>query len=573
MEPNSKAFQALTGAVREATGSARGASLQALQIVDLKATFDASPGAFRNLLQAETQRVEKPQKASSPGPAAGAEGAARASEARSEDAPARGTHTCRSEACGKASPDDGEPSPVAEEARDAQPADAKDAETAAAPADDGEESRAETESAGESARAAGGEEPDPNTGEGGGSPADGVPVAAPQTQEDITTSAATTAAPAVEQVAAATPADPADPDTDTGQTAAGTPEEAAVPAAPAVAAETPATAGEPADPAQLAPVAPVAGGGRDQPAARAREQVAANLQRNPEAEGLRQAGESLEKVAARSATAGESVPAGTARTPAVAAQDPARPGQAVAQELRAADPAGRAVENTPAREAQPASPRPVSGLEMTAQIRMPAASARQVEQALAARAAGEVAESRSTTTTTTGATAPGTAGVTTTTPAGEVARSVLQQARASFTRPGWDLATAQRVAQMAARGVQSAEIQVDPPELGPVKVVIQVNNDQQTSVSFSSPNAGVREALEMTAQRLRDALAEAGLDLADVDVSDQSAQEQGAADEGRDDSAPAGTAAAGTSEQPGDEPVIAATVTVRDSDALVDHYV
>jgi flagellar hook-length control protein FliK len=80
-----------------------------------------------------------------------------------------------------------------------------------------------------------------------------------------------------------------------------------------------------------------------------------------------------------------------------------------------------------------------------------------------------------------------------------------------------------RIMVMASRNIQSAEIQLTPPELGALMVKISVEGDQ-ANVAFSSPNAGVREALEQQSFRLKDMLEEQGVELVDVDVSDQEQQ-------------------------------------------------
>src|SRR5690606_41715436 len=59
-----------------------------------------------------------------------------------------------------------------------------------------------------------------------------------------------------------------------------------------------------------------------------------------------------------------------------------------------------------------------------------------------------------------------------------------------------------------------------PAELGPVELKIQVHQDQAT-IQVQAQNASVREALEMHVHRLREALANNGLGLAQFDVSAQ----------------------------------------------------
>jgi flagellar hook-length control protein FliK len=86
---------------------------------------------------------------------------------------------------------------------------------------------------------------------------------------------------------------------------------------------------------------------------------------------------------------------------------------------------------------------------------------------------------------------------------------------------GWSEAVVDRVMLMSSQNLRSAEIQLDPAELGRLEVRISVNQEQ-TQVTFASPNAGVREALDAQMHRLREMFAQQGMNLLDVNVSDQS---------------------------------------------------
>ena len=99
----------------------------------------------------------------------------------------------------------------------------------------------------------------------------------------------------------------------------------------------------------------------------------------------------------------------------------------------------------------------------------------------------------------------------------------------SFGQPQWAGQVADRAAMMASQKIQFAELQLDPPELGQLQVKVSINNDQ-ASVHFSSPHAGVREALDQSSVRLRELFEQQGLNLADVDVSDQQTDQQPSAD-------------------------------------------
>ena len=93
-----------------------------------------------------------------------------------------------------------------------------------------------------------------------------------------------------------------------------------------------------------------------------------------------------------------------------------------------------------------------------------------------------------------------------------------------FQQAQWGAAVAEKVMWMSSHGLQEAEIQMDPPELGPLQVKVSIENDQ-AHVSFVVQHANVKDALEQTAMRLRDMFDAEGIDLVDVDVSDQSADE------------------------------------------------
>ncbi|MFT5422026.1 MAG: hypothetical protein ACI9D5_002792 [Candidatus Endobugula sp.] len=95
----------------------------------------------------------------------------------------------------------------------------------------------------------------------------------------------------------------------------------------------------------------------------------------------------------------------------------------------------------------------------------------------------------------------------------------------SFQQAKWGEAVTERVMWMSAKGIKTATIQLDPPELGSLHIKVSINQDQ-AQVSFTVQNASVREALDQNALRLREMFAEDGLNLADVDVSDQSQSEK-----------------------------------------------
>lgn len=129
--------------------------------------------------------------------------------------------------------------------------------------------------------------------------------------------------------------------------------------------------------------------------------------------------------------------------------------------------------------------------------------------------------------------------------------------------PQWSQAVGDRVLWLAAQNVSAAEIRLDPPELGPMQVKVSITNDQ-ASISFTSHNPMVRDALDQQLNRLREMFSEQGLNLVNVDVSDKSfAQQERDREEANKSRASADV---------DDEESIPVAITQAISMRLVDHY-
>lgn len=85
----------------------------------------------------------------------------------------------------------------------------------------------------------------------------------------------------------------------------------------------------------------------------------------------------------------------------------------------------------------------------------------------------------------------------------------------------WDQAIGQKIVWMVAGGEQSAQLTLNPPDLGPVQVVLSIS-DNQVDASFVSSHLDVREAIEAAAPKLREMMDNAGLSLAGFSVNSQS---------------------------------------------------
>lgn len=92
--------------------------------------------------------------------------------------------------------------------------------------------------------------------------------------------------------------------------------------------------------------------------------------------------------------------------------------------------------------------------------------------------------------------------------------------------PAWDQALGQKVTWMIAGEHQSASLTLNPPDLGPLQVVLNVTNSQ-ANATFVAAQPEVRQALEAAMPRLRDMLSDAGIQLGQATVNSGSQNQQG----------------------------------------------
>lgn len=117
--------------------------------------------------------------------------------------------------------------------------------------------------------------------------------------------------------------------------------------------------------------------------------------------------------------------------------------------------------------------------------------------------------------------APGPAGVSTlNTPAAVTTPSLAPEVGSSE----WGRALGQQVIQMGKAGHQVAELQLNPPGLGPLKVTLSMN-DHQIQAMFVSAHSSVRAAVEAALPQLRTSLADSGISLGNTSVSAGSQQQ------------------------------------------------
>lgn len=102
----------------------------------------------------------------------------------------------------------------------------------------------------------------------------------------------------------------------------------------------------------------------------------------------------------------------------------------------------------------------------------------------------------------------------------------------AMNQGAWTEGLVNRVMYLSSQNLKSADIQLEPAELGRLDIRVNVAADQATQVTFISGHAGVRDALDSQLYRLRELFAQQGLAQPDVNVADQSRQQQQQAQQG-----------------------------------------
>ena len=108
----------------------------------------------------------------------------------------------------------------------------------------------------------------------------------------------------------------------------------------------------------------------------------------------------------------------------------------------------------------------------------------------------------------------------------EVAQAPVAALEARVGERGWDQGLGDKLVWMAGQRQQVAELHLNPPDLGPLKITLTLDNNDQASAQFVSAHAQVREAIETAMPRLREMLADSGITLGNASVSADAFREQ-----------------------------------------------
>lgn len=97
-----------------------------------------------------------------------------------------------------------------------------------------------------------------------------------------------------------------------------------------------------------------------------------------------------------------------------------------------------------------------------------------------------------------------------------------------ISSPQWGAELGRQFVSIVQGGLNTphtAELRLDPPDLGPLRISISLS-DNTAQASFVSPHAVVRQTVENALPQLQQALAQAGISLGQTSVSDQGQSEQ-----------------------------------------------
>lgn len=84
--------------------------------------------------------------------------------------------------------------------------------------------------------------------------------------------------------------------------------------------------------------------------------------------------------------------------------------------------------------------------------------------------------------------------------------------------PHWETGLGDKVVWMIGSQTQSAQLHLNPPNLGPLEIKLSMA-DGQASLSFVTQHAAVRDAIEAASPRLRDMMGESGISMGSVSVN------------------------------------------------------
>lgn len=90
----------------------------------------------------------------------------------------------------------------------------------------------------------------------------------------------------------------------------------------------------------------------------------------------------------------------------------------------------------------------------------------------------------------------------------------------------WDQALGQRVGFMISNAQHTATLSLNPPELGPLQVVVQMKNGTHADATFITNQPEVKQAIETALPKLREMLDQSGIQLGQTNINSNTQQQK-----------------------------------------------
>jgi flagellar hook-length control protein FliK len=144
----------------------------------------------------------------------------------------------------------------------------------------------------------------------------------------------------------------------------------------------------------------------------------------------------------------------------------------------------------------------------------------------------------------------------------------IQVETVSINRKDFADAVKDKVMVMINQKIKQLEIRLDPPELGSMHVKLNLQNEQ-AAVNFVVQNQQAKEALEQNMDKLKDMLAQSGVDVGDANIEQRNQQ----TDEGNDASQQQGNGSQLSGQESGEDEIAMSGANLYKASASgVDYY-
>tara|TARA_R110002072_G_scaffold154_2_gene1005 strand:+ start:2309 stop:3583 length:1275 start_codon:yes stop_codon:yes gene_type:complete len=151
--------------------------------------------------------------------------------------------------------------------------------------------------------------------------------------------------------------------------------------------------------------------------------------------------------------------------------------------------------------------------------------------------------------------------------AGEGLKQYSTTLSTPVTAQNWSDELSQKVVWFSGRNISAAEMHLNPAELGPIDVKINVQNDV-ASITFNVSNSSVKDLLESSVVRLREMMEANGINVGEVSIDSNARGNSGQQGSGDDRPEFAGS---GRDMSELDEDVVEQTMTLKETN-LVDYF-